>query len=58
MEEGCNFGAVVGPQVNWDKAKVMKINTDYANGECGENTEQPMQYLGICIGKIKRKMTI
>ena len=38
MEEVRNFGALAGPQVNWD-------NTDYANGECGENTEQPIKYL-------------
>ena len=55
MEEVRNFGVVAGPQVNWDKTKVMKINTDNANGECGESTEQPITYLGIIyIGKNKR----
>ena len=51
MEEVRNFGAVAGPQVNWDKTKIMKINTDYANGECGESTEQPIKYLGIYVGE-------
>ena len=49
---------MAGPQVNWDKTKVMKINADYANGECGQSTEQPIKYLGIYIGKIKGKMNV
>ena len=49
------FGAVAGPQVNWDKTKIMNINTDNANGGCGESTEQSLKYLGIYIGKNKRE---
>ena len=58
MKEVRNFEAVAGPQVNWDKTKIMKINTDYANRECGESTEQPIKYLGIYVGKNKGKMNV